>query len=305
MARTVRWACNSHQNDLPGVKPIMVTLTYEFGECWRPTDISSFLSIIRAFLSRRDIIPRYVWTAELQERGAVHYHILIWLPAGVRLPKPDKAGWWPHGHTRIERVKHTAVAYISKYISKTGDSLTNSTSSLRFPRGCRIYGHGGLSVTSRTALKFSRLHSWLRRRCPIPGQAVRIPHIGWIDSQTGELIGYRYRVEISRKGLFLIDRGAFLPEGIDTMIVEGTIRESREVRSQDGKTTTVRISFEVRSPLEIIDVRCPSGWSLDQARSQEGKPIRAAIKVGCYREKPQYDLVQVEQSEAASRVKVA
>jgi len=301
MAKTVRWACHSHAAEMPDVKPIMITLTYEHGECWRPTDIAVFLNIIRLHLRRRNVIPRYVWVAELQERGAVHYHLLLWLPNKFRLPKPDKEGWWPHGYTRIERVRHTAVAYISKYVSKTGDSLIHSTSSLRFPKGCRIYGHGGLSVTSRTALRFSRLHSWLRRRCPIPGQAVRIPYIGWIDSQTGEVIGYRYRVEVGPKGLFLIDRGAFLPEGIDQMIVEGTIRETREVTSQDGKTRTVRISFEVRSPLEIIDVRCPSGMSLVDVRAQENRPLRAAIKVGCYREKPQYDLVQFEQSEVASR----
>lgn len=294
MSKVVRWACASHQAELPDQKPIMVTLTYEFAECWRPTDISAFLHILRSHCRRREVIPRYTWVAELQERGAVHYHVLLWLPAGMRLPKPDKEGWWPHGHTKIERVKHTAVAYISKYISKTADAVNGSTSSSRFPKGCRIYGHGGLSVTSRTALKFSRLHSWLKRRCPVPGQAIRIPRTGWIDSHTGEVIGYRYRVEVGPWGIFLVDRGAFLPEGIDTMIIDGVVREVREVTSQDGKTRTVRISFEVRSPLEIIDVRAPNGMAKADCEALLNKSVRAGIRVGSYREKPQYDLVEFE-----------
>ena len=32
---------------------------------------------------------RYCWVAELQKRGAIHYHLALWLPADVSLPKPD------------------------------------------------------------------------------------------------------------------------------------------------------------------------------------------------------------------------
>jgi len=296
MGKVVRWSCASHSAELPGVRPIMVTLTYEEVTDWRPFHISLFLGIIRQWLKRRGIIFRYVWVAELQDRGAVHYHVLIWVPHSLRLPKPDRAQWWTHGSTRIERTKHSAVAYISKYVSKTADAVSNSTASFRFPKGCRIYGHGGLTVTSRMGLKFSRLHSWLRRRCPQMGQAVRIPKIGWIDSHTGEVIGYRYRVEVGPSGVYLIDRGAFLPEGIDTMIVEGRIREAREQVSQDGKIRTVRVSFEVRTPLDIIDVRCPNGFTVAQMEALVDKQIRAGIKVGSYRDQPQFDLVQIEQS---------
>jgi Protein of unknown function (DUF3296). len=39
-------------------------------------------------MERRGHKLPYVWVAELQKRGALHYHVLLWLPRGLTLPNP-------------------------------------------------------------------------------------------------------------------------------------------------------------------------------------------------------------------------
>jgi hypothetical protein len=80
----------------------MLTLTYRDIDAFEPRHISQLLKHIRHWLRRRGHRFHYVWVAELQGRGALHYHVLVWLPRGLSLPKPDKQGWWRHGSTRIE-----------------------------------------------------------------------------------------------------------------------------------------------------------------------------------------------------------
>ena len=80
----------------------MLTLTYREVGAWHPRHISELLQRVRVWLRRRGERLRYVWVGELQQRGALHYHVLCWLPRGLTLPKPDKQGWWTHGSTRIE-----------------------------------------------------------------------------------------------------------------------------------------------------------------------------------------------------------
>jgi hypothetical protein len=98
-------------------------------------------------------LPR-VWVAELQTRGAVHYHVLAWLPKGRTLPKSDKRGWWPHGMTRTEAAR-CAVGYLAKYASKGQDAGT-------FPPGLRLHGHGGLEESRRPLYSWARMPGWVR-----------------------------------------------------------------------------------------------------------------------------------------------
>jgi hypothetical protein len=65
----------------------------------------------------------------------VHYHVIVFVPRGHKIPKPDR--WWRKGFTHIFAVRHFA-AYLSKYLQK------GMVGGIRFPRGMRLFGYGGL-----------------------------------------------------------------------------------------------------------------------------------------------------------------
>lgn len=91
----------------------MLTTTYADGSDSGPRDVSELLKRIRGHFNRvirlkyRSYRPvfRYLWVGELTKRLVPHYHILIWIPRGVFIPKADKRGWWPHGHTQIQKAR--------------------------------------------------------------------------------------------------------------------------------------------------------------------------------------------------------
>jgi hypothetical protein len=162
----------------PGDRCVMVTLTYAGTNAdWKPDHVSSFIRHVRQWLNRRDVRFRYVWVAELQKRGVIHYHVAIWLPAGIDLPKPDNCGWWPHGMTRIETAR-AAVPYLMKYLSKGG-----TADRYRLPRSARSYGGGGLEATMRLARRWLGLPSFVRARADVEQSEgwKRAPGGGWVD----------------------------------------------------------------------------------------------------------------------------
>lgn len=168
------------------VVAVMVTLTYAREEDWRPKHISEYLNRAYAWLARRGYRCRNVWVGELQRRGAVHYHIIFWLPHRVRLPMPDKSGWWCHGSSRIERARNP-VNYLSKYASK-GDDTTRP-----FPKGLRMHGCGGLETRDRRIAAWAMLPRMVRNASE-PGDVVkRVPGGGFLIERTGEFIRSRWR----------------------------------------------------------------------------------------------------------------
>lgn len=158
-------------------KPAMVTLTYADALSWDAGHISAFLKAVRHYLRRRGERLRYVWVAELQTRGAMHYHVLLWLPKGVTLPKPDKRGWWDHGSTRIEWARR-AVGYLAKYASK------GETEQGDFPKGARISGVGGLDEPGKVEYRWWRAPSEAREFFG-PGVDIRRVNGGRVCRDTG------------------------------------------------------------------------------------------------------------------------
>ena len=157
----------------------MVTLTYrDVGE-WRPGHLPALLQTMRKWVQRRGHGLRYVWVAELQRRGAVHYHLLLWLPKGLTLPKPDKQGWWPHGLTRIEWARKP-VGYLAKYASKGGEAA-------EFPKGCRLHGHGGLAAAARVIASWWRCPEWVRSHWGSDHRPRRVRG-GFLSRLTGEVL---------------------------------------------------------------------------------------------------------------------
>lgn len=161
-------------------KAAMVTATYRGVDDFEPRHISRLLDCIRKWLARRGYRLHYVWVAELQQRGALHYHLLIWLPKGLTLPKPDKAGWWPHGMTKIEWARN-AVGYMVKYLSKM-DSKGS------FPKGVRLSGRGGLPAAGRAICRWLNYPLWLKQQAGVNTPIKRISGIGLVNTDTGECL---------------------------------------------------------------------------------------------------------------------
>lgn len=159
LKRTV-WAC-SHWHVLTAPRGQrervwFVTLTYAGVDDWQSRHISDCLQAVRKWCQRQAVTFKYVWVAELQKRGALHYHLAIWLPKRLQLPKFDKRGWWPHGMTQTV-IGRAPVGYLMKYLSKAGPLQA-------FPKGARIHGYGGLAPQGRSVCAWLNWPQWCKQR---------------------------------------------------------------------------------------------------------------------------------------------
>ena len=202
MTRAVLTAARMHDFELrhQRSKPAMLTLTYRQVDGWHKRHISDLLQRIRVWMKRRGHRMRYVWVAELQQRGALHYHVLLWLPRGLTLPKPDKQGWWPHGSTRIEWARKPA-GYLAKYASKL-----DSKAGVGFPGGARLHGRGGLAEFGRSVASWFNLPQWAREVCDLAGRAMRIKGLGLVERDTGVCLPSPWRVSCSPSGTVFAER---------------------------------------------------------------------------------------------------
>ena len=202
MARSVLTAARMHEFELrhQRFKPAMLTLTYREVQGWRPHHISALLRHIRQWLKRRGHRMRYVWVAELQQRGALHYHVLLWLPRGLSLPKPDKQGWWTHGSTRIEWARKPA-GYLAKYASKLDSKV-----GIGFPAGARLHGKGGLEDFGCSVAQWFSLPQWAREVCDLAGRAVRRKGIGLVERDSGVCLPSPWRVSSGPGGTMVARR---------------------------------------------------------------------------------------------------
>jgi hypothetical protein len=182
MRRGVKNACRSIQEvALAGsgrCVPWLVTLTYAKVDGWGPKHVSEFLNVVRKWGARNGFEIPYVWVAEMQQRGAVHYHVIVWLPVRMTMPKADKAGWWRHGMSQRVRAKK-AIGYLLKYASK-GDAGA-------FPRGLRLYGYGGLTSSGRAVRYWLCLPGWVHLRARSFQRITRLPGGLWVQEETGEV----------------------------------------------------------------------------------------------------------------------
>lgn len=178
----------------------MQTLTYAgTNRDWRPEHISRYLDALRKWHYARTGSKkvRYAWVAELQQRGVIHYHVIVWLDGGLVPPKgdrpwkhgKDKVGltrWeppmWPHGMTR--RDKSTApVAYLMKYASKVESKNVGG-----FPRGARIHGAGGMDATGRSIRRWVLWPAYVQGNASINDRFRPAPGGGYRNDATGEVL---------------------------------------------------------------------------------------------------------------------
>ena len=132
------------------VDTIMVTLTYREIDAHRSRHVTEFLRKCKRCFGKK--LQGYFWVAEMQKRGAVHYHVIFVVEKGSRLPKPDEAGFWEHGMTRIEKVNHI-YSYLSKYLSKDEQKVV-------YPDGIRIYGSSVYVL--KDWIKIKKYPQWLQ-----------------------------------------------------------------------------------------------------------------------------------------------
>lgn len=202
LKRSVQWAARCHTT-LPTerLRAFMVTLTYAEVDEWAPRHVSAFLEAARKYYKRIGATLRYVWVGELQQRGAVHYHVLVWLPVRFAMVKPDKKGWWSFGMTRVDRLVKNAVGYVTKYVQKF-DSVAE------FPKGIRLHGSGGHDATGRSIKSWIARPGWARMLAGCNTRVVRPEGGGMVCTDSGVCLRSPYRVSLG-EGEFPIIRKQF------------------------------------------------------------------------------------------------
>jgi len=178
---------------LPGfrVKGIMVTLTYAETAPWRSSDVRAYVSAVREWLRRRGVRCRYQWVLELTRRGRPHYHVLFWVPQGVKLPKPDSSGQWSCGMSRIEAARRP-VGYLVKYATKGG------LESDQLPRGARLFGCGAPDPGVAFARHRAGLPAWLDAVASPSECLRRVVRVGWVERDSGAIHRSPYSIRFVR-----------------------------------------------------------------------------------------------------------
>ncbi len=181
----------------PALNNVMVTLTYDTRkagagaaghEYWSPRHVSDYVRKVRAWFAKR--CPgqrlRYVWVAELQQRGVLHYHAVFFFPVGVAMPPADKRGWWPHGMTNTLKA-NKPVAYLMKYASKVETKLIGG-----FPRGARISAVGGLDSVGAAIKRWCLWPAYVQGNASVNDPFRPSPGGGYLNHETGELLQSEY-----------------------------------------------------------------------------------------------------------------
>jgi hypothetical protein len=129
----------------------MITLTYENASDWNPNHIRDFNKWLRRAMGSK--LKAYAFVAELQKRGAVHYHLIVYTEKGASIPFPDRA-WgrknyiaWKWGYTKVEKAR--LPQYLASYVSKEYQK-----DYYRFPKNARGFG-----IWVNSLAEFKRLFS--------------------------------------------------------------------------------------------------------------------------------------------------
>lgn len=207
LKKNVWFSGRLHSQPRAGYRPdraYFVTLTYVGVNDWSPEHLTRATDAFRRHCKRHGVPARYLWVAELQRRGAVHYHLVAWLPAGVRMPKWDQShiapsgrtvqAFWSHGMTNTQKVKSSAVAYLMKYVSKCHEMMV-------FPEGLRLFGVGGLDHSQRSIRSWSNLPEWAK--CEYGVGELRRCGSRLVVVETGELVEPVWRPQLIPCGLRL------------------------------------------------------------------------------------------------------
>jgi hypothetical protein len=134
-----------------GYRMVMLDLTYRRIGDWLPNDIDRFVKRLKQRLGEN--LMCYAWVAELQDRGAIHYHMIVIVKRGTNIPKLDKSGLWPHGCTRraTAETPYYMVTYVGKEYQKNFSE---------FQKGARCFGVGFFEAELRNRYRFECMKQW-------------------------------------------------------------------------------------------------------------------------------------------------
>lgn len=118
------------EKDGVGSRMLMIGLTYRAAGDYRPGHLVAYLKSLKQMLGEK--LLAFAWVAELQERGAVHYHLVLVVKKGTRIPLADKSGMWPHGSSSTMTVR--SPYYLVKYTGKK-----KQKDLALYPKSCRLY----------------------------------------------------------------------------------------------------------------------------------------------------------------------
>ena len=110
---------------------LMLGFTYKPGCHYEPGHMRSYLKKIKQMLG--EDLKAFAWVAELQARGEVHYHLMLVVSKGVKVPLPDKSGMWGFGSSNVQRAR--TFYYLVSYIGKEYQKDLS-----KYPKHCRLYG---------------------------------------------------------------------------------------------------------------------------------------------------------------------
>lgn len=173
--RRIYHTCQAMREELqPGFRhrAVMITLTYARVEDWRPNHLRDYVRKLQQWYRGRTNGQkmRVVWCLELQKRGAVHYHLMIWHRRGLKIPYADVglySPWWKHGTSNmVHEVRHEG-AYMAKYIGKDAPNP---------PRGARTFGFTRIKGASRAA-RWASAPGYVRAMIPRGDDIRRIPRL--------------------------------------------------------------------------------------------------------------------------------
>ena len=166
----------------------MVTLTYRKASDWKPKHMTKFTTWLKRVLGA-DLIA-YAWVAELQKRGAIHYHLMVYTKKGAYIPYPDKPlgrqnfRGWKYGQTNVENGR--LGQYLASYVSKE-----HQKDYYKFPKGARGFG---IWVGSSVELK-RLLGAYMNDKKKPLWVSADFPNIDFLDSQTSfKRIGGKWRI---------------------------------------------------------------------------------------------------------------
>lgn len=176
---------------------VLVTLTYKAAEgegAWASRDVAEYVNRVCMWLRYRGVAPRYQWCIELQQSGRPHYHVLFWLPKGVRIPKPDCSGQWTKGMSNVKRATRP-VGYLVKYVSKGSEES-------EFPKGARLFGTGAPDADVKLAAHRAGLPMWVLSKIGPCSRARKLSscvvRLGWQDRDTLEVFPSPYEFAFGR-----------------------------------------------------------------------------------------------------------
>ena len=208
LKRNTYLAGQLHSLPQAGFRPMqawLITMTYDtkgtLGRgChnWKPHHASKTTDAYRRWCKANGHLPKYTWVGELTKNGTVHYHLVAWLPTGVRMPRWDRPdgkrkAFWIHGMTETAKLK-TNCSYLMKYLSKMGEFHD-------FPTGMRLCGNGGLDACCRAIRSWHALPSWAKTLYGV-GEVVRKKY-GLLDVSTGEVLPPMYSRKFRPGGMEL------------------------------------------------------------------------------------------------------